>query len=64
MLTAEDLIQNKLVEKKLILKYWIDVLSTYFVLGIRDLKQGAKHTIFSAHGASLQWKDNCYSLTN
>lgn len=53
MLTAEDLIQNKLVEKKLILKYWIDVLSTYFVLGIRDLKQGAKHTIFSAHGASL-----------
>ena len=53
MLTAEDLIQNKLVEKKLILKYWIHVLSTYFVLGIRDLKQGAKPTIFPAHGASL-----------
>lgn len=39
MLTAEDLIQNKLDEKKLILKYWINVLSTRSVQGVGDLKQ-------------------------
>lgn len=42
MMTAEDLIQNKLDEKKLILKYWINVLSTHSVLGVGDVKQPSR----------------------
>lgn len=42
MFAAEDLIQNMLDEKKLILKYWINILSTHFVLGVGNLKQRAK----------------------